>query len=80
VAITAQVQGGADSDPPGFGRSLFEAMDGGSRQDRNFPKGFPNARRIGVRRSLFTGILRIKTPCKGSLFFMKFVSIRVIRG
>jgi hypothetical protein len=29
---------------------------------------------------LFTGILRFMTPFRGSLFFMKFVSIRVIRG
>jgi hypothetical protein len=46
---------------PARGRSLFEAMDGGNRQDRAFPRGFPNARRIGVRRSLFTGILRLKS-------------------
>jgi hypothetical protein len=55
-------------------------MDGGNRQDRVLPKGFPNARRIGVRRSLFTGILRFKTPFRVSLFFKPFVLIREIRG
>ena len=46
---------------PAQGRSLFESMGGGNRQTRVFPRGFPITRRIGVRRSLFTGILRFKS-------------------